>query len=142
MVKGVYNNLRRCQYLLRKLENHNNKQPIRRIEDYTVEHIMPQNSELSEEWQKELGENWQEIQEKYLHTIGNLTLTGYNSVLSDHPFSKKKELKPGGFRDGGLRLNVSLVDTCQWNEEAIQTRAKELAEKALKIWTYPKLTDF
>lgn len=142
MVKGVYNNLRRCQYLLRKLENHNNKQPIRRIEDYTVEHIMPQNSELSEEWQKELGENWQEIQEKYLHTIGNLTLTGYNSVLSDHPFSKKKELKPGGFRDGGLRLNVSLVDACQWNEEAIQARAKELAEKALKIWTYPKLTDF
>ena len=141
-VKGVYNNPKRCQYLLRKLENHNNKQPIRRIEDYTVEHIMPQNSELSEEWQKELGENWQEIQEKYLHTIGNLTLTGYNSELSDHPFSKKKEHKPGGFRDGGLRLNVSLVDACRWNEEAIQKRARELAEKALKIWTYPKLTDF
>ena len=103
---------------------------------------MPQNSELSEEWQKELGENWQEIQEKYLHTIGNLTLTGYNSELSDHPFSKKKEHKPGGFRDGGLRLNVSLVDACRWNEEAIQKRARELAEKALKIWTYPKLTDF
>ena len=141
-VKGVYNNPKRCQYLLRKLENHNNKQSIRRIEDYTVEHIMPQNSELSEEWQKELGENWQEIQEKYLHTIGNLTLTGYNSELSDHPFSKKKEHKPGGFRDGGLRLNVSLVDACRWNEEAIQKRARELAEKALKIWTYPKLTDF
>ncbi len=141
-VKGVYNNPKRCQYLLRKLENHNNKQSIRRIEDYTVEHIMPQNSELSEEWQKELGENWQEIQEKYLHTIGNLTLTGYNSELSDHPFSKKKEHKPGGFCDGGLRLNVSLVDACRWNEEAIQKRAKELAEKALKIWTYPKLTDF
>ncbi len=140
-VKGVYNNPKRCQYLLRKLENHNNKQPIHRIEDYTVEHVMPQNNDLSEEWQKELGENWQEIQEQYLHTIGNLTLTGYNSELSDRPFSEKKELSPGGFRDGGLRLNVSLLNACRWNEDAIKNRANELAEKALKIWIYPKLTD-
>ena len=142
MVKGVYNNSKRCQYLLRKLENHNNKQPIHRIEDYyTVEHVMPQNDDLSEEWQKELGENWQEIQEQYLHTIGNLTLTGYNSELSDRSFSEKKELKPGGFKDGGLRLNVSLVEAERWDEGAIRSRANELAEKALKIWTYPKLAN-
>ncbi len=140
-VKGVYNNQKRCQYLLRKLENHNNKQPIRHIEDYSVEHVMPQNDDLSEEWQKELGENWQEIHEQYLHTIGNLTLTGYNPELSDHSFSEKKELRPGGFRDTRLRLNESLVETSIWNESAIQTRAEELAEKALKIWIYPKLTD-
>ena len=137
MVKGVYNNSKRCQYLLRKLENHNNKQPIRCIEDYTLEHIMPQSTDQSEEWQEELGENWKEIEEKYLHTIGNLTLTGYNAELSNRPFNEKKELEPGGFRDGGLRLNVSLVDAYRWNEEAIQKRAKELAEKALEIWTHP-----
>lgn len=138
LVKGVYNNLRRCQYLLRKLENHDNKQPIRRIEDYTVEHIMPQNPDLSDEWKEELGKNWQEIQEKYLHTIGNLTLTGYNSELSDHSFSEKKEHEPGGFRDSRLRLNDSLLRVPKWNEDAILARAKKLAEKALKIWIYPE----
>ena len=138
LVKGVYNNLRRCQYLLRKLENHDNKQPIRRIEDYTVEHIMPQNPDLSDEWKEELGENWQEVQEKYLHTIGNLTLTGYNPELSDHSFSEKKEHKPGGFRDSRLRLNDSLLPVQKWNEDAILARAKKLAEKALKIWISPE----
>ena len=138
LVRGVYNNLRRCRYLLCKLENHRNKQPIHRIEDYTVEHVMPQNSNLSAEWKKELGENWQKIQEKYLHTIGNLTLTGYNPELSDRPFQEKKERKPGGFRDGGLRLNVSLVQMEQWNENAIQARAEELTEKALRIWISPQ----
>lgn len=136
LVKGVYNNLIRCQYLLRKLENHGNKQPIC-IENYTVEHVMPQNPDLSDEWKRELGENWKEVQEKYLHTVGNLTLTGYNSELSDRSFSEKKELKPGGFRDGGLRLNMSLVQAKQWDETAIQMRAEEFAEKSLKVWIYP-----
>ena len=61
-VKGVYNNLTRCRYLLRKLENYENKQPIRSIEDYTVEHVMPQKPDLSAEWKQELGENWKDIQ--------------------------------------------------------------------------------
>lgn len=140
VIKDVYH-FDRCNYLLRKLENHDNKQPIHRIEKFTIEHIMPQNDDLSEEWQEELGENWKEIQEKYLHTIGNLTLTGYNAELSDRSFREKKALKPGGFCDSRLRLNASLVNTDHWNEEAIQTRAKQLAEKALEIWIYPKLTD-
>ena len=138
LVKGVYNNLGRCRYLLRKLENYENKQPIHRIEDYTVEHVMPQNSDLSDEWKRELGENWQEVQEKYLHTIGNLTLTGYNSELSDHSFSEKKEHEPGGFRDSRLRLNDSLLQVQKWNENAILARAEKLAEKALKIWISPE----
>ena len=137
LVKGVYNNPGRCRYLLRKLENHENKQPIHR-EDYTVEHVMPQNPDLSDEWKEELGENWREVQEKYLHTIGNLTLTGYNPELSDRFFSEKKKHKPGGFRDSRLRLNDSLLQVQKWNEDAILARAKELAEKALKIWIYPE----
>lgn len=138
LVKGVYNNLGRCRYLLRKLENHENKQPVHCIEDYTIEHVMPQNPDLSDEWKEELGENWQEVQEKYLHTIGNLTLTGYNPELSDHSFSEKKEHEPGGFRDSRLRLNDSLLRVQKWNEDAILARAKKLAEKALKIWIYPE----
>ena len=58
------------------------------IDEYTIEHIMPQNERLPVEWQQELGSNWQEVHEKYLHTIGNLTLTGYNSELSDRPFRR------------------------------------------------------
>ena len=118
--------------MLRKLENHENKQPIRCVEDYTVEHVMPQNSDLSDGWKEELGKNWQDVQEKYLHTIGNLTLTGYNSELSDRSFIEKKKHEPGGFRDSRLRLNDSLLRVEKWNETAILARADELAEKALK----------
>ena len=77
------------------------------------------------------------MQEKYLHTIGNLTLTGYNSKLSDRPFNEK-QCMVGGFRDSPLRLNQSLGQAEQWDEDAILARAEELAEKAIKIWIYPK----
>ena len=126
-----------ANYLLRKLESHEYKEPFDGA-GYTVEHIMPQNRDLSEVWQEELGENWQEIQEKYLHTIGNLTLTGYNPELSDHAFTEKKHLDPGGFLQNRLRLNDSLVQVKKWNETAIQIRSEELAEKALKIWISPQ----
>ena len=99
---------------------------------------MPQNRDLSEAWQEELDENWQEIQEKYLHTIGNLTLTGYNPELSDRSFTEKKHLDPGGFLQSRLRLNDSLIQVGKWDEPAIQNRAEELAEKALKIWISPQ----
>jgi uncharacterized protein with ParB-like and HNH nuclease domain len=136
ILKDVYN-FKRRNYLLRKLENHRRRELIS-VADYTIEHVMPQNPDLSESWQQELGENWQEIQEKYLHTIGNLTLTGYNPELSDRSFSEKKEHKPGGFRDSRLRLNDSLLREPEWNEDAILARAEELAEKALKIWISPQ----
>ena len=135
ILKDVYN-FKRRNYLLRKLENHERRELIS-VADYTIEHVMPQNSNLSEAWQQELGANWQKIQEKYLHTVGNLTLTGYNSELSDHPF-KEKQCICGGFRDSPLRLNRSLAQTERWNEDAILARAKELAEKALKIWISPE----
>jgi uncharacterized protein with ParB-like and HNH nuclease domain len=134
-IKDVYN-FNRCNYLLRKLENHERRELIS-IADYTTEHVMPQNPDLSESWQRELGENWQEVQEKHLHTIGNLTLTGYNSKLSDRPF-KEKQCIAGGFRDSPLRMNQSLGRAERWNESAILARAEELAEKALKIWISPQ----
>ena len=134
-IKDVYN-FSRCNYQLRKLENHGRREPIS-IADYTIEHVMPQNPYLSEAWQQELGENWREVQEKYLHTIGNLTLTGYNSKLSDRPF-KEKQCIVGGFRDSPLRLNGSLAQTKRWDKYTILTRAEELADKALKIWVSPE----
>lgn len=136
MSKDVYN-FRNRNYLLSKLENYNRKEPVN-IDDYTIEHIMPQNPELSSDWQSMLGDKWKEIQELYLHTIGNLTLTGYNSELSDRSFRHKKTIE-GGFNDSPIRLNEFLRKTDVWNKEQIELRAKELAGKAKKIWTSPNL---
>ena len=68
------------------------------VDEYTIEHIMPQNENLSSEWRAELGPEWERIQKTYLHTLGNLTLTGYNSEYSDRPFIEKLNMK-GGFAE-------------------------------------------
>jgi len=137
VVKEVYN-FRNRNYLLSKLENYKRKEFVN-VDDYTIEHIIPQNPELSNEWQKMLGEDWKEVQSKYLHSLGNLTLTGYNSELSDKPFSQKKTME-GGFNDSPIRLNDFLRKVDIWNSENIEARAKELAEKARQIWFAPNLS--
>ncbi len=132
-------NFRRRSYFLRKLENLGRKEPVT-IEEYTIEHILPQTENLSHEWQAALGEDWESVQQTYLHTLGNLTLTGYNSEYSDHPFTKKRDME-GGFRDSPLRLNRGLGSLDTWNATEIQARSERLAEDALKIWTRPQLPD-
>lgn len=135
--RDIYN-MRNRNYILSRLENFENKAPII-IENYTIEHIMPQNKNLSLEWQADLGENWQEVQKKYLHTIGNLTLTAYNSEMSDRNFLVKMNMS-GGFKESALRLNNYVVLQNEWNEKHIKERAKELVNKAKSIWPYPSLT--
>ncbi|GAA7976997.1 hypothetical protein HpBT076_13390 [Helicobacter pylori] len=97
---------------------------------------MPQ--KLTEEWERDLGENFQEIHNKYLHTIGNLTLTGYNQEYSNKSFQEKQGMEKG-FKNSPLRLNQGLRDLESFGEEEIKKRANDLADLALKIWTYPKL---
>lgn len=135
--RDIYN-MRTRNYILSHIENFDNKAPII-IENFTIEHIMPQNSKLSADWQNALGEDWQSIQKKYLHTIGNLTLTAYNSEMSDKDFEDKLEME-GGFKESALRLNSYVVKQTKWNEDTINERADILAEKALQIWEYPKLS--
>ena len=130
LIKDVYS-LRNCKYLLGKLENYGCEQPIH-PDNYTIEHVMPQ--ELSREWRGELGDNYGEVHETYLHTIGNLTLTGHNAELSNRPFKEKQEIY-GDFHHRQLQLNASLCEVERWNETAIEDRAKMLLEKALKIWS-------
>ena len=132
-------NMRSRNFILSHLENFENKSIIV-VENYTIEHIMPQNKNLSIEWQTMLGANWREIQKTYLHTIGNLTLTCYNSEMSDHSFLTKIDME-GGFKESALRLNGFVVKQTEWTESTIKTRAKLLAEKAKKIWAFPKMTD-
>lgn len=125
-------------FILSHLENYGNKAPII-IENYTIEHIMPQNSSLSPEWQQMLGANWREVQKTYLHTIGNLTLTAYNSEMSDRSFMAKMDME-GGFKESALRLNAYVIKLNEWNEQRIKERAALLADKAKLIWAYPDMT--
>lgn len=136
VTKDIYN-MRSRNFILSHLENFGNKAPII-IENYTIEHIMPQSSNLKDEWKTMLGPNWREIQKTYLHTIGNLTLTAYNSEMSDNPFMIKMEME-GGFKESALRLNAYLVKLTEWNEQRIKERAALLSDKAKQIWQYPDL---
>ncbi len=123
-----------CKYMLRKLENYGHKEPIN-VDDYTIEHVMPQ--KLTIEWQEELGKNYSETHYNLLHTIGNLTLTGYNTEYSNSHFKEKRDMEKG-FRQSHLYLNESLACAEQWNLSSILARAKELAEKSCEIWIYPE----
>ncbi|WQZ63627.1 DUF262 and DUF1524 domain-containing protein [Helicobacter pylori] len=123
------------KYFLERLENFDTKEPVD-TQECTIEHIMPQT--LTEEWERDLGGNFQAIHEKYLNTIGNLTLTGYNQEYSNNSFQEKRDMEKG-FKQSPLRLNQSLRDLEVFGEEQIKKRANDLADWALKIWTYPKL---
>ena len=129
--KDLYNIYSRA-YWLRKMENFGKKELVA-VENYTIEHILPQNPNLSVEWKNDLGDNWEEIQTKYLHTLGNLTLTGYNSEYSDKPFKEKKSMK-GGFLQSPLTLNEKVREAEVWNESAILERASFLSKRAIEIW--------
>lgn len=136
VAKDIYNT-RTCNYLLTKLENYDTKEPIS-IANLTIEHIMPQNPNLSREWQRELGDDWQQVHQTYLHTLGNLTLTGYNPELSDRPFGEKR-VAERGFGRSPLKLNENLREVTTWNEKEIQLRAKRLARLAARVWPSPNL---
>ncbi|MFP6250775.1 DUF262 domain-containing protein [Helicobacter pylori] len=123
------------EYFLERLENFERKERVY-THEYTIEHIMPQT--LTEEWKRDLGGNFQAIHDKYLHTIGNLTLTGYNGEYSNNSFQEKRDMEKG-FKQSPLRLNQSLKDLESFGEKEIEKRANDLADWALKIWTYPKL---
>ncbi len=126
--------LQKIKYFLERLENFDTKEPVN-TQKCSIEHIMSQTLNL--EWERDLGENFKAIHEKYLHTIGNLTLTGYNQEYSNNSFQEKRDMEKG-FKQSPLRLNQSLKDL-SFGEKEIEKRANDLADWALKIWTYPKL---
>ena len=136
--RDLYNFPRRS-YWLRRLENYGRKERVP-VDEYTIEHILPQNENLSAAWKLALGAEWERIQQTWLHTLGNLTLTGYNSEYSDRTFTEKRDKQPGGFKESPLKLNQGLGQLDQWNEGAIKARADKLAGMALDVWTAPKLT--
>lgn len=138
LARDIYN-MNRCRYILGRLENWDNKSVVS-LDNLTIEHIIPQNPQLSSDWIAALGNNWSNVQKKYLHTIGNLTLTAYNSEMSDSSFVDKLEMT-GGFKESALRLNKYIVMQSYWGELQVNERATQLGEVAKKAWPYPALSD-
>lgn len=134
--KDIYH-FRLRKYLLEALENYYHKEPIDlNTANYTIEHIMPQNIEHNLSWQQMLGEDWQEVHSLYLHTLGNLTITGYNAEMSNKSFWEKVNGE-SGFKHSHLKLNESIAQCDVWNKKAIQRRTNILTDIILKIWKYP-----
>ena len=136
--RDLYNFSRRS-YWLRRLENYDRNERVP-VAQYTIEHILPQNENLSLEWQADLGPGWKQVQQTWLHTLGNLTLTGYNSEYSDHSFARKRDME-GGFSESPLKLNEGLRTQEVWNQAALKARAKRLAAIAANVWAMPSLPD-
>lgn len=141
--KDIYNlKAKNKVFFLERLENFQNRERVdveKMIDDnsLTIEHVMPQ--KLSPSWKKTLGDNWEEIHSKYLHTIGNLTLTAYNSELSNKPYSEKYN-QPNGLKESRLYLNNFFSNYSEWNEYSIKDRAEKLVQRAITIWPLPATT--
>jgi len=134
-------NFRSRAYWLRRVENFGKKELVSTT-NYSIEHILPQNDVLSKEWRNDLGANWREVQEKWLHRLGNLTLTAYNSEYSDKPFKYKRDMPTAtakGLRSSPLRLNEGLGLLEKWDESAIIERGQRLAILAQNVWKAPTL---
>jgi uncharacterized protein with ParB-like and HNH nuclease domain/predicted transport protein len=125
-------NTRICWHVLEQLENHGSKE-ITDTSALQIEHIVPQNPKLNAAWQKMLGKNWRDVQQAWLHRLGNLTLTGYNSKYSDRSFEDKKTIDDG-FEESAVRLNKFVRDQKKWTEAEMQRRSGLLASRAVKVW--------
>ena len=132
MKRDLYNdNPKILRYVLEGLEKHDNKEVVN-FEHLQIEHIMPQT--LNDDWKGMLGDNWELVHKEYLHTLGNLTLTGYNPEYSNKSFIEKRDMDKG-FRQSGLKINRDLAKLDKWTEDEIRKRADELSNLALRIWS-------
>ena len=120
------------KYTLYQLESYCNKEVVDLTDDITIEHIMPQR--LTPAWQIELGNKFDEIHNELLHTIGNLTLTGYNSELSNKSFDDKKSI----LIQSNISISRNLIQFETWNADSIKKRAALLFEFAKTIWALPE----
>lgn len=145
--RQVYNMNRYRVYILERFENFGtleDKDIYRHIDagaedgGYSIEHIMPQH--LTPAWRNELGDDYEQIHEMWLHRIANLTLTAYNSKYSNNPFEDKKTMQ-NGFSDSGLRMNQWIAKKERWGLAELEERSEYLMSKALEIWNFPE-TDF
>lgn len=126
----------KCRLILESLERaHKHKEPVV-LSTMTVEHVMPQSigdDSRGKAWQEMLGNDWRKVHDKWLHTLGNLTLSGYNSEMSNNAYPLKRQ----ALVDGNLRLNKYFKDIATWDEAAIKSRASMLAADVANLWPRP-----
>ncbi len=131
--KDVYKTIL-AKFILIKLELLNSSKEKIDSDNITIEHIMPRT--LTESWKKLIGDNYKEIHDKYVNTIGNLTLTGYNSELSNKSLEEKQKMyKNSKF----IFLNEDILDLKTWNENIIINRSRRLINKLLEYYKYPEV---
>ncbi len=141
--KDLYNARSKMKlYILERMENYDSKEPVSIINNpnITIEHIFPQKPDFS--WRKSMTDDeYKLFTDKYLHTIGNLTLSGNNGALGNKSFLEKKQMNKDGHEQGyiysRLWLNRFLSSICCWNKENYDIRTKILEERFLKIWPLP-----
>lgn len=132
---------KKCRRILLSLEDsYGHKEKVDPT-TLTIEHIMPQTIKggtKGDAWKAMLGDNWKTDHESYLHTLGNLTLSGYNQDLSNKPFSEKRVT----LLNSNLLLNRSLEGTDSWNALAISDRSHRLANQVARLWPRPQGGDY
>lgn len=128
-------NLKNIKFILLRLENKDNNEKVD-ISTLSIEHFMPQ--VLTNSWKVKLGDKYQIIHDKYLHNIGNLSLSGDNSQLGNKPFEEKKKILGEQSR---LKLNQYFINSVNWDDNEINKRANILFEDAKLLWEYPKKLD-
>lgn len=135
--KDVYNiNSRNTMYLLKRMENHNNSELVIIDDGITVEHIFPQIPDIK--WRNDITrEDYDFIKENYLHTISNLTLSGYNNPLGNKTFIEKRDMEEKGYKYSRLWLNKYLSQIDKWNRENLEKRFDILKDRFFQIWDYP-----
>ena len=132
---NLYSNNAVCKFILMDIENGNDKE-ILSLENITIEHVMPQT--LTVEWKNMLGDNYEEVHNKLIHTLGNLSVTGYNSTLSNKKFEEKKELL---VESKAVKLNKYILECSAWNYETILARADSLSIILLDKFGIEKIID-
>ncbi len=116
--------------ILLKLEGASNPKEKVDPASLTIEHVLPQNQNLSPEWQSQLGEGWEKKHQLLVHKVGNLTLTGYNSEMKDLPFEEKRKF----LQYSSVNMNREISKYEKWGEKEIKERSEELARTAVRLW--------
>lgn len=142
--KDIYSTKSRTRtYFFDRLENHNNRELVDvTVPGITVEHIFPQNPEPA--WRSTLAtEEYVQLGEKYLNTIGNLTLSGNNGRLGNKLFVDKRDMNDDGgeqgYRFSRLWLNRDLQALDEWGVQQVEARADRIANRFLEVWPAPSI---
>lgn len=121
------------KFILGKIEENNSKVSVDfRDSKITIEHIMPQT--LTNPWENELGNNYEEVHKKYIHNIGNLILTEFNSEIGNKPFSEKKQK----LAESSLHYRLDILDCPVWNEDSILEHRNKIISDFLETFSLPE----